>query len=464
MSDYSIANENDDLFKIQHPDGSTFNVAKNGLSPDLVAKIREMGKSVQIPKDAVDASIEESNQSSAAPAAPQASAENVPTVPTSPQLNLPSPLKDIFQEQQAGIKGLATSQAALSGEQAKLYQNFNTQMDKSIQTYNNKKQDIENQLQQNFQDVASSKIDPNRVWNNASTASKVAATVGIVLGSIGSAILGNNKNEALEIINRTIDQDIDSQKANIGKQQSLLRFNLDRYKNVQDAEAATRLQYMSTLQGQLAASAAKAGTPQALANYHIANAQLVSQMIPLSVQLAQRQAAMELSGGGGKVPGQVNIEALDPSTRERLVSTPGTPSGFALSKTKEQAKETSDVLSTLDELDKNVDKAITHAQEGFGAGAFGVGSEHYHAGEALRAQMLTSFHRLQDLKRVGTGDAAKQFEKMIPDPGQFRSGEAIKRLQMLKDAIRDKKNSEYQNHLEGYNPGQIKESAPKLGK
>jgi hypothetical protein len=60
-------------------------------------------------------------------------------------------------------------------------------------------------------------VDSRRMWNDASTGDKLLATVAMALGGMGMALQGRAGNPAWDIIDKTIDRDIDQQKANINQ-------------------------------------------------------------------------------------------------------------------------------------------------------------------------------------------------------------------------------------------------------
>ncbi len=57
-------------------------------------------------------------------------------------------------------------------------------------------------------------IDPQRFWNNLSGGQKVLGSLAIALGEVGRSLTKSGTNSALDIVNKAIDRDIDSQKLN----------------------------------------------------------------------------------------------------------------------------------------------------------------------------------------------------------------------------------------------------------
>src|SRR5258708_14117385 len=73
--------------------------------------------------------------------------------------------------------------------------------------------------QQMNDEQANIKIDPNKNWNSFGTGGKVQAVIGLMLGGVGQGLMmyGGNKNAhnyALDALDKAIEDDINSQKAN----------------------------------------------------------------------------------------------------------------------------------------------------------------------------------------------------------------------------------------------------------
>jgi len=75
-----------------------------------------------------------------------------------------------------------------------------------------KQAEVDRQVQE-YQGI---KIDPNRIWHNASTGDKIQAGVAMLLGIVGQAMAGG-ENQAMTAIDKAINMDIDAQKANMDK-------------------------------------------------------------------------------------------------------------------------------------------------------------------------------------------------------------------------------------------------------
>lgn len=129
------------------------------------------------------------------------------------------------------------------------------------------------QSQQLFNDISTSRIDPNRLWANASTGQKVAGAIGMILGGIGSGLTGQ-PNLAVQLIDRAIDRDIDAQKATLDLKKTAFSWNLQRTQNKVQAALLTKMQGLDAVSASLDATRNKLGGELAQSNYDIAKAEL----------------------------------------------------------------------------------------------------------------------------------------------------------------------------------------------
>ena len=130
-------------------------------------------------------------------------------------------------------------------------------------------------------DIAASKIDPSKYWQNHS---KVTAGISLILGGIGAGLAGG-PNQAMALLNKNIDNELDAQKANLGKQQNLLSHYMQQGHSIQEAQQLARADLLDAQRGQLQMMATKYAGPQAQAAALDAIGQLKTQAV------GDRQAA-----------------------------------------------------------------------------------------------------------------------------------------------------------------------------
>lgn len=172
---------------------------------------------------------------------------------------------------------------------------------KAMETYQKQADDLATQ-------ITNQKIDPNRFWNSKSEGSKFAAGLGILLS--GFSPTGG----ALGVIQKGIDRDIDSQKSELGKKQTLLSDNFRKQGNLIAAESATRAQYESIFQGKLAMMAAKTNSPMIMAT---AQKEIMESRLRMQQYLqpvAQNQMVMGLRDSLNKASQQGKPIQQDPAT------------------------------------------------------------------------------------------------------------------------------------------------------
>ena len=201
---------------------------------------------------------------------------------------LPSEYAQGYQTMIDASKMQAQASAEAAQEQARIYEQQVKEMQLAEIARQKQEQAVQRDLDTIRNDIATQKIDPSRVWSNMSTGNRVMAGIAIFLGGVAGGMQGR-ENSALKFIDDAIDKDIDSQKAELGKKQNLLAINLQKYRNIQDAAAATKAQLMAVTQAQVNQAAAKAGSKQALAAAQMFQGQTELEMGKLRAQLAASQ-------------------------------------------------------------------------------------------------------------------------------------------------------------------------------
>ena len=77
------------------------------------------------------------------------------------------------------------------------------------------------QLQSSLDDIATTKVDPNRFYARMDTGSQIAAGLAIGLGAMGQAMMGTAENPAMQAISRAIDRDIEAQKMDLERKRGV---------------------------------------------------------------------------------------------------------------------------------------------------------------------------------------------------------------------------------------------------
>jgi len=201
-------------------------------------------------------------------------------------------------------------------EAAKIQNNAEAQanlMSKSQQRID----DINHEHDMFMKEIQDQKIDPNNYLGHRDTGQKIATGIGLLLSGMGSGITGG-PNGALDFINKQIDRDIDAQKANLGKKETLLSANMKHYGNEIDGQNMTRVSMNNLLSMQLQKAAAMAKGPQAAAQAMRANGELEMQNSNLIGQTAARQTVMNQINTGQANPYTVVETFAKPEEKEGL--------------------------------------------------------------------------------------------------------------------------------------------------
>lgn len=308
-------------------------------------------------------------------------------------------------------------------------------------------------------ELASGNIDPHHWWNTRNTGQKIATTIGMILGGIGQAF-GGGPNATLQMVNKAIDQDIDAQKANLGKKQSLLSGYLSQGHSIQQAENLVRAHQLAAVTGQMEMVASKYGGPQAQAIAQAMKAQIgkgvyeetmkahmlggQAALQGLQIQATKQNMAlqtqqMKLLGatlGGGQVDPRA-IALLPKEVQEKLVNMPD--GSYATAKTPKDAEDVRTTQEATDVLTKKLQRYGQLLQ----ANPHGISSaltpKEFQEAKSLRNSMLTDLNGLSGLKRF-THEENEIFQGRIPDITnfKFRSAGDVAAIQELDKEIREK--------------------------
>jgi hypothetical protein len=508
---YKVLSEHQTHFEVEHPKEGRFKVAKGHLDQKTIEKIRKMAFGGKVKRYAEGGEVEDNAPSFgdaapppepmteepesapaeiAAPPPPEAEPEAEETAPIAdaatppPEAGTPanddealngdrppnpnvggfqttsagavgdSPNKGLedaygksFREMETGIKGKADAEAKAAMEQAEAYRQHVQKVQEATTARDKELSANEAQHKQIYDSILNQKIDPNRVWNNTSTGGKIMASIGILLSGMGSGITGQ-PNLALKVIDDTITRDVDAQKAELGKKETLLSDNLRKYGNIQTAYTATLSQLHTVTMAQIAESAARSNSGIAKANAQYAIGQLDMKRAELNQSLAAGKMGQVLGSGAFANTSGINLEnpMLDPY-RDRIVQLPS--GGIVLAKRKEETGEVQKTLTSLQTIDKQLDGLVGLMRDN---GRTVLGSKANALAASAKDSLVLEMGQLHGVNRLNEQEL-KKFEDLVPDPGSIMQDKALAKVMQLKKLIAEKRNAEYANHIEGFNPG-----------
>ena len=148
--------------------------------------------------------------------------------------------------------------------------------------------------------ILTQNIDPNHFFASRSTGQNILSGLGIVLGGYAAGLGAGpdgrpGPNLALEQLNRNIDRDIDAQKANLGKMQTLYSMNLARTKDREAAYQQTQLDLLAIAKAHTQLIASQFGGQEASANAAALKAQIDQQAVTIRETMANGAASRALT-------------------------------------------------------------------------------------------------------------------------------------------------------------------------
>lgn len=212
-----------------------------------------------------------------------------------------SGLKEEAQAQQR----ISEDQAKVQGERAKQFELINNKMNDLSSKYQDNWNKFSEELSRGDKD-----INPRHYIENMSTGKRVMSSIGLILGGLGSGLTGQ-PNAALGMLQRNIDADVDAQKANLGKERSLLELNMQHFGHLASAIEATKANLAQMFDAQLQQSAAQQGGALAMARAKQAGAELRLKYDPQIFSQKLRLDAMNLARGVNQQGG--SYSNIDPS-------------------------------------------------------------------------------------------------------------------------------------------------------
>ncbi len=300
---------------------------------------------------------------------------------------------------------------------------------------------------QEWADLANSKVDPNKVWHDKSTGSKVLSILGLMAGGFYAGFSGTGKNPAQEALDKEIENDINAQKTSIENKRSRAEAGLNRYKmnlaDLHDEEAAKNVTFgqYQQLQGQtMKALADRMQNPITAAAMREAAAQRIqegidnvdagkSKAMTRAVQKSEIDkneaaaakdlmdkkgspvdaALRDIAAKGGKAPRELLVNASK-EMREQFA-----PDGTYLG-TSEGVKDYQKAASKnaiLDQLDRGIQFAEKNRVGAFGTINPAASSE----AKGIDASLIDAVERNEDFKRQ-----SPELQKMLRESYGIGSG------------------------------------------
>lgn len=451
---YELIGEDDSVFKIKHPDGSEFHIAKKSVDSSVHSKIRNL-KPVNMADGGVaepqfeQTTVDPVNTTETLPEGiervPAAEAsklglqpDNVPVDPIAnasvqqppisqqsilaPQSSNPTP--DAFnmeaqnkslEEEKKINENLAKQQATNYGALAENAKNIGTE----VQKINAHFDPIETKLRQTndtlFTEVQNAKVNPNRYFSEMSTGNKILAAISVGLAGLGQGLQGPGaKNMAMEVINKAIDRDVEAQRLELGKKQTLFSENLRQLGDIHAAKAATTAQLLTIAQSKAQMISAQSGSAETQARMQLANKEIDLR----KAQLNQQATLRSMGTKGGNFDPSLLVPAIVPAEHQKSV--------FGEI---ERAQDTRRMGGSIMKAFDQAEKENTFFKTGAGLARTPPGVY------ALHQAMQPTFKDLEGTVRQAAMD--NTFQNITPRPGDMPSTIKTKRT-ALEDYLKSK--------------------------
>jgi hypothetical protein len=339
---------------MQHyDDGTPPQGAQNELDPNsFVQDAINQTSQEQMPPDQPDAS----QQVNAAPPGPQpsnilsqtsggtptqppqapqqqamAQAQATPNIPGTPNYGGDS------GQIRADLAKANASNVVANKQTASLYGDYGDALEAINKGFQDNHAYIQGEQQKMADTVKAQNFNFNKVWQNKSVGKKITAGLGMLFGSIGSA-LTHNPNYALQILNDEIERDAKSQMANNEKNKTLFSMYQQMGMNKEAALNATK----SVLQSAVLAQAQKISATNASPQQKLDNDAKVFPFIQNMQMNGYNAAWMHTQYE------MMNSEGMDPETKIRMLGMSPGP-GLAPTITPQQQEKMFGELKDLQE-------------------------------------------------------------------------------------------------------------------
>lgn len=317
----------------------------------------------------------------------------------------------------------AAAKGGLNENQARIEQQTVNKLTQEKVDYDSHLSDIESERTAVLHDIENSHIDPSRYLGSLNTTSRVATAIGLVLGGLGAGLTGG-KNPALEFLNNQIDRDIDAQKAELGKKETILSANMKRFQDLNQAHQMTKLNMLDISAHRIAQAAAASSSPVEKSRAQMAIADIQKSGAAIASGLAFNKTLLAANKGPG------GLRKMDPSM---LVS-----QMVPKEQQKEVYKEIQAAQNTR-HMEKNIMSAFEQSvRDNRGLGRIGALLKTPRSNGALHQHMQPTFADLEGTVRQAAMD--NTFNNITPHPADNERDTKIKR-KALQEYIQSKKSA-----------------------
>lgn len=341
-----------------------------------------------------------------------------------------------------GLQDFARAQKQQNAEERTAGIEFQNDYAESASRWDHNQAQMVGQLKGALKDVADGHINPRQYQESMSSGQKVTAALGLFLGGFSTPFT-HQGNPALEMLNKQIDRDIDSQKAGLNNKMNIYHAYLDQYKNAATAEAMSRATMLGVYGQKLKMAALNNADPQIQARLKMGLGQIQQAIVPqlLKAQLFAEGAKFNNSNpnaGQGSEADYTHYlnsaQQIDPQlykdAQSKYIPGVGTT---AIPVSKEDISE----LSTYKNLNNLAKEAQDFAQN---QGPTMWGTQANQRANDIANNLRLQLGQLVNLKRINEYEA-KKYDDMIRSPGGWNNAASIQSFKDLRADIAGKAQS-----------------------
>lgn len=465
LSKFKIASQDDNTYTVKHPSGRSFTVDKAGLSKEAHKHIQKLAGGGLVDSSPTDESIVQqlaAQPTQDVPPTPDepgiltkigaaidpnsTDAQTVSDYDQSQQVKGPAPAS-VEQPAQAvpqptapnPLAQAATSQGQLLSQeeqQAKQYQAGVAGANAPVNTAINQAQQQLADNAKNADAIAYSRgidddkyaeklksqnIDPNRVYKNMDTGSKILSGIAMILGGAGSGVAGG-PNLAAKAMDDAVNRDIDAQKNDKENTMNLWKMNRQAYGDDMQANLATRNQILTGVQLQMQKAAATTTNMDAKMRAD----QFLNQIQGEKIQNNKMQGLLSTQAPGG----QTGTLGVDPAYLLNSIQDPKQKEAATaeVSRAQNVSKNSKEILQAFDDATNENTVART------GAGLLRTPGSVM----ALHQLILPNFKNIDGTVRQAAMD--ETFHNVTPQPGDSQH-----KIDQKRQALNEWMNSETTN-------------------
>jgi len=297
-----------------------------------------------------------------------------------------------------------------------------------------------------MEQIMNAPIDANRFWNSQSTGQKIGASIGIALGAIGAAMTGSGKNEALGIIDRAIDRDIDAQKNNKSNTMNAYKMLYDKFGDDKAAILGAKTMALNTAELQIKSVMAntqseqvKAQAKQMLGEIQMKKGELGQQF---EMQMYRMGALQQATTGKGVE----NPMFLPEDMQKKAVKMPD--GFFRVAASEDGAKEIAKTAPAVNDMKATIAEMKQLQNE---AGVSLPYSEASAKAKSLMSRLMFQNQKVEEVNRLSEPDI-HLLEYQIADPTSFRQAKSTALMDQMSDHLNTKMNNLYSQHIPGFRP------------